>query len=501
MQQRRLRVAIGSAAIALAAAGSAFGADPIAQPSAQPPWAERALPGHLDYDAVAAGGNGATQGLVERGGVLFSAKFTVLDGAGRPMATQGIIATRRKRAPQTAFQRTGGPDANACSGCHNDPVPGGAGEIVANVFVAEGFESADFDNLDPQFSNERGTPALQGDGLVELLAREMTADLQAIRRDALRRARASGAEVDLPLTTKGVSFGAIRARPDGTIALDQIEGVDSDLVIRPFSQKAVFTSLRQFTINALNQHHGMQPSERYGARWTGTADFDGDGATDEISVGDVSAMVAWQATLAPPTRATDLPPVWVAAAARGEAVFGELGCTDCHRRALPLASLVFRDPGPYDMAGTLRRGEVATPIEIDLARFGWSAQLARARDGQVLVPLFSDLKRHVISDPGTDRLGNELLAQRFVERNQFRTAFLWGVGSTAPYGHRGDITTLDEVIRAHAGEARKAREAYEHAPEADRSSVIAFLRSLVIPKTADPHRLTTTAALHTKATP
>ena len=90
----------------------------------------------------------------------------------------------------------------------------------------------------------------------------------------------------------------------------------------------------------------------------------------------------------------------------------------------------------------------------DLARFGWAAQLPRAKDGQVLVPLFSDLKRHVISDPGTDRLGNELLAQRFVERNQFRTAFLWGVGSTAPYGHRGDITTLRIAIEEGATQVR-----------------------------------------------
>jgi len=157
---------------------------------------------------------------------------------------------------------------------------------------------------------------------------------------------------------------------------------------------------------------------------------------------------------------------------------------------LPLESLVFRDPGPNDMAGTLRGGEVHAPIEIDLGRYAWASRLARDARGRVMVPLFGDLKRHVISDPGSDRLGNELLAQRFVERDTFRTAFLWGVASTAPYGHRGDITTLDEAIRAHGGEGRKAREAYEQAGDADRSAVIAFLRSLVIPREPDRHPLT-----------
>ena len=59
------------------------------------------------------------------------------------------------------------------------PVVGGAGDFAVNVFVSEGFESADFDSIDPQFSNERGTNHMFGAGLVELLAREITADLQS----------------------------------------------------------------------------------------------------------------------------------------------------------------------------------------------------------------------------------------------------------------------------------------------------------------------------------
>jgi hypothetical protein len=455
--------------------------------AAADPWSERVIHEHVEQATLAGRLDRAELNrLREAGERLFRGRFTELDGAGRPLATQAIIPTRRKRPPENTFFRTAGLDANACAGCHNLPLPGGAGEFVTNVFVSEGFESADFDSLDPQFSNERGTNHLFGAGLIELLAREMTTDLQALRMKALAEARSRGEPVTVPLETKGVSFGSITAGPDGVADLAGIEGVDTDLVIRPFSQKGVMTSLRQFTVNALNHHHGMQPSERFGRRWTGSDDHDGDGHADEILPGDVSAMVAWQATLPPPTVHTPDAPGWAEAAARGRALFADIGCETCHRPALPLRSLDFQDPGPFDMAGTLRAGEVAEPAIYDLALFAWASSLPRDEHGQILVPLFGDLKRHVIADREVATLGNELLAQRFVERNVFMTAELWGVGSTDPYGHRNDLPTLDAVIRAHGGEGRAARDAYIALSGDNRQAIIAFLKTLVIRPEAGP---------------
>ena len=97
-----------------------------------------------------------------------------------------------------------------------------------------------------------------------------------------------------------------------------------------------------------------------------------------------------------------------------------------------------------------------------------------------MIPLFSDLKRHVIVDAQVADLGNELLAQRFVARDQFLTPRLWGIASTGPYGHRGDYRMLAEIITAHGGEARFARDAWLAASPDARSHVIAFLRSLEI---------------------
>ena len=443
-------------------------------------WDERVFTSHLDFDSIAAAGPSALPALIERGRILFKAKFTTADGAGRPKATQAIIPTRRKTGVNPPFSRTSGPDSNSCFGCHNDPVEGGSGDDVSNAFVSEGFESAEFDNIDPSFSSERHTIALMGAGLVELLAREMTADLQAIRSDAVKRACASGAKVRADLVTKGVRFGWIVAHPDGMVDLDSVDGVDADLIVRPFSRKGVFTSLRQFTINALNAHHGMEASERFGVRWTGSHDFDGSGVPDAMTPGDVSALVAFQATLPPPTVKTDLPDDWRRAAAEGAKQFDAIGCPSCHVKTLPLKSLVFTDPAPYDMAGTLRSSEVRTPIKIDLSMLPFAKTLKRNDKGEWLIPLMSDLKRHLVVDEQVGALGNELQAQRFVERDVFLTPRLWGVGSTAPYGHNGAFRMLDEVIAAHGGDARFARDAYLALEPDKRDSIVAFLRSLVI---------------------
>ncbi len=450
----------------------------LADNNIQPAWSDAAIHNHIelnDYSGELS--KEKLDSLVRAGQSLFSASFTSADGVGRPMATQAIIPTKRKRPPRSEFARTAGLDANACVSCHHQPIAGGAGDFTANVFVSEGFQLSDFDSTDPQFSNERNTNHLFGAGLVELLAREMTTDLQQIRKDALLEARSKQETVKKVMASKGVTFGEILAHPDGRIDTRNIKGVDHDLIVKPFSQKGVMTSLRQFTVNALNHHHGMQATERFGARWTGTDDHDEDSTLAEMTAGDVSALVAYQATLKVPS-GKQLTPEWLAASKRGSELFDQLSCNSCHMRTLPLDSLTFTDPGPFDAAGTLRQGESGKPAIYDLAHY--LSTLERNEQGQWLVPLFGDLKRHVIADSQVSQLGNELLSQRFVERNEFMTAELWGVGSTAPYGHRGDITTLTEVIAAHGGDARSARDQYIELNESQRSDINAFLKSLVI---------------------
>lgn len=415
--------------------------------------------------------------LVDQGHQLFLAKFTVTEGAGRPEATGAIVPTKAPPSDLPRMFRTAGPDSTACRACHNDPTPGGAGDFVANAFVSEGFSDADFDTVDPQFSNERGTPALNGSGLVELLAREMTATLRAERKRATHEARTTGKAVSVNLKAKGISFGSLTIEPDGFMDVSQLQGVDQDLLVRPFSQKGVFTSLRQFTVNALNGHHGMQAAERFGAQFTDTADFDNDGVSDELTTGDVTALVAFQATL--PTPYVKLPEDagLRAQVDAGRKRFADIGCASCHVPELPLDSAVFTEPNPYNPAGNLRAQDVTQPVSFALNVEG----LAHDDQGRVLVPVFSDFKRHVIADADRPHFANELLAQRFVNRDEFLTPRLWGVGSSAPYGHRGDLSTMTEAIANHGGEATDARQAFEALSADDRRQIIGFLQTLRLP--------------------
>jgi cytochrome c peroxidase len=420
--------------------------------------------------------------LIKAGQQLFTAKFTTADGQGRPTATQATIPTHFKHPRELTAQRASGPDADSCASCHNEPIVGGGGDFTVNVFTSEGTESADFDSVDPQFSNERNTNILFGAGLKELVAREMTADLWAERRQAVRQAARNGQPVKLELSSKGVHFGSLTANADGTLDLSAIQGIDRDLVVRPFSWKGAIPSLRQFTVNALNAHTGMEADERFGPALTGETDFDGDGKTNEVSAGQVSALVAFQAALPSPVEVAFDNPDWQAKSVQGRALFDNIGCASCHVGALPLHSLVFEDPGPFDTAGTLSSRDVAKPAFYDLSQLAWVKTLPRDKNGDVLVPMYSDLKRHPIADSGEDHFANEVQSQAFVARDTFMTPGLWGVADTAPFGHRGDISTLQEAILDHGGEGRPSRDAFAALPQDQQDDIVTFLMSLRTPQ-------------------
>ncbi|SNY91246.1 Di-haem oxidoreductase, putative peroxidase [Cohaesibacter sp. ES.047] len=441
---------------------------------------ERAVPQHLDLEALAAL---EREEILRHGRLLFDAKFTSLEGAGRPAATQAEVPVKRRPGRVPSMIRTSGPESNACNGCHNQPNSGGSGEFVVNAFTSEGVSDFEFDTLEAQFSNERGTPHLHGSGLVELIAREMSDDLHALRRKAVDEARAKGEAITVQLITKGVDFGALTVEPDGFVNIEEIDGIDHDLIVRPFSQKGVFTSLRQFSINAMNTHHGMQSNERFGMQWTGTDDFDEDGHAGEITSADLSALVLFQATLPTPGQTMPQAPVLQEAAKDGEGLFDQVACSQCHVKALPLTSLSFTEPGPYNRAGNLRvSDQMGKAFSFELSSKG----LEKNEDGDWMVPVFTDFKRHVIADAEKPHFGNERLSQRFIANDQFLTARLWGVGSTAPYGHRGDVTTLREAILHHGGDARDSRLAYEALSDLDQRKIVEFLKSLTLSKEMQP---------------
>jgi hypothetical protein len=418
--------------------------------------------------------------IIERGRKLFVAKFNVYDGQGRPAATGNGVPTKRVLGKDPGFFRTSSPEANSCAGCHIDPRTGGGGDFVANVFVMAQVRDPVTDSVNGDFSDERNTLGMMGSGAIEMLAREMTVELRGVRDAARSDAEKSGAPVVRDLVSKGVRFGRITAFPGGTFDTRAVKGVDADLTIRPFHQKGVVVSLREFTVNAYNHHHGMEAVERFGRARTGTDDFDEDGVPDELTVGDITAATIFQAALNTPGQVIPGDRRKAKAVKHGSEAFETIGCAECHKPTLILNSPIYSEPNPFNPVGNLRPEDVSRPVTFDLTRDGPLPRLERLSDGRAVVRAYTDLKRHDLCDADLNHFCNEKLTQNGVSTREFLTRKLWDVGNSAPYGHRGDLTTITQAILAHGGEGRAAREAFVSLRQEERDEVVEFLKSLQI---------------------
>ncbi len=437
------------------------------------------LDGSLSFDEV-----------LEHGEELFTVLFNVCDGQGRPATTGGLAA---RKADEMAFSRVSAPDSNSCFSCHNQPRVGGGAEFVGNVFLLAQHEDPILETTSMMSSNHRNPLGMFGAGPIEMLAREMTSDLLALREVALEKAKAQNTAVTIELVTKGVRFGELTVAADGVQDSSGIEGVDHDLVIKPFHQAGTKISLRQFSANAMNQHHGMQAEERFDLNPDiMDPDYDQDGVERELTIGDITAVTLFQAALATPGRLLPEDPDRRAEAIRGELIFEQINCTSCHVPELPLESRFFSDPNPFNPSNTMT--DMSQIVSFDMTADGPEPRLERQGDGAI-VRAFTDLKRHSLCDPleRADAIRffcNETLRDSRPDVDGrhgsefFITRKLWDAGSSAPYGHRGDLTTVSEAILMHGGEGRASRDAFTELPFSDQRAVVEFLLSLqVAPET------------------
>jgi len=447
--------------------------------------------------------------LVDFGRKLFVASWTSQEGAGRPLSKGTGASLSDSSDPlifPRNFNRISGPDTNSCSGCHNKPDVGGGGDIVGNVFVlGQRFDFATFDDLDrivtkgavderglpvtlQSIANSRKTIGMFGSGFIEMLARQMTEDLQTIRD-------ATPPGSHRILTSKGITFGYIAHRADGSWDTSGVTGLPApalltsgstppDLIVRPFHQAGNVISLRQFTNNAFNHHHGIQSEERFGLG----VDADDDGFVNELTRADVTAATVFQATLPVPGQLIHDDPEVRAAVKNGKRRFVEIGCAVCHVPALPLDrnGWIYTEPNPYNPAGNLRPGDAPT-LSIDLTSEELPPPRLKPRDGVVWVPAYTDFKLHDITsgpgDPNHEPLDMNQPAgsPAFFEGNgKFITRKLWGIANQHSFGHHGQYTTMREAVLAHSGEALASRLAFQSLDDYDRDSIIEFLKSLQI---------------------
>jgi hypothetical protein len=408
---------------------------------------------------------------VKYGEKLFMAVFNRLDGAGRP----GTTADGKPRSPQPGMLRTTGPDAHSCSSCHNRPTPGGGGDFATNVFVLPESATSVTDSVSPEFVNERMTVSLFGSGPIEMLAREMTRELQGTRLVTINHAYLCSCNVPAHLTAKGIDFGDMIAHGDGTVDTSGVVGVSGDLVVRPFHQNGAAVSLRQFTNEGMNQHLGLQSQELFGI----DTDPDGDGVKNELTVGDITAIALFQAQLGTPGRRLPDDPARRKAAEEGEGLFSKVGCAECHIPAMKLNSRMFTEANPFNPEWKLLT-TVSKPIGFDMTTQGQTPRLEPTSDGGAVIRAYTDLKRHNLCDEEDRFFCNERVTEHGIPLGSFVTRKLWDIGSSAAFGHRGDLSTISEAIEHHAGEARRSRTNYSNLSAYEKAAIVEFLKTMQI---------------------
>ncbi|HXJ44023.1 MAG TPA: di-heme oxidoredictase family protein [Bryobacteraceae bacterium] len=448
--------------------------------------------------------------LIVHGRALFDANWTEEDGGGRPF-TKGTGRPLSDRSlPLTgsrAFNRISAPDANSCAGCHNAPygISGGAGDIVANVFVmGQRFDFVTFDPTDKlptrgaadeegevtglaTMANQRATTGLFGGGYLEMLARQITEDLQAIRI-TIKPGQTK------ELVSKGIHFGKLTLTKNGAWDTSKVEGLGRlsllstissnppSLVIRPWHQASNVVSIREFSNNAFNQHHGMQSTERFGI----DTDPDGDGVKNELTRADMTAVSVFQAAIQVPGRVIPRNRDVEEAILLGEKLFDRIGCASCHIPRLPLdrKGWIYSEPNPYNPPGNLRMGETKT-LYFDLSSDELPApRLKPDSSGVVWVEAYTDFKLHDICAPDDAEpldMNQSVWSKKFKEGNRrFLTRRLWGAANMPNHFHNGMYTTMRRAILEHAGEALESRKSFEALSKGERDSLIEFLKTLQV---------------------
>ena len=414
--------------------------------------------------------------IIEHGEFLFKVSFNELDGLGRP-ETSGTTKTRPRRESPQNFNRISGPDANACVACHNLPRIGGGGDNSNNVFglasdidfaTLEGSVGSEDDSSSVlDITNERNTIGVFGSGLVELLSREITSDLLNIVEKSKKLSIDENKVIKADLESKGINYGYIEVHPNGFVDRSNVDGIDSDLVLRPFIQKGVIGTLRDFSNISMNHHHGMQSEELAGLN----SDLDRDGIVNELTEGDITAVTIFQATLDFPDNIFSENEEIKSAQLKGKEIFNNIGCASCHMPTLPLKSLMFVEPGPLNTEISTTIVESKKTLVVNLENY--VSKLDKDEDGNYLIPIWSDLKRH---DMGS-KLDNERPLQKGVPTNYWLTKKLWGFYSEPPFLHHGRANLLNDVIEMHQGDAKISSDAYFELDSSEQQYLIEFLKS------------------------
>lgn len=455
---------------------------------------------------------------IRRGRQIFQRKFITEQGIGPRVNTSSTGNIQTNRALGAGLM-------DSCAGCHGRPrgAAGFGGDVVTRP-------------------DSRDAPHLFGLGLQEMLAEEMTAELRAQRDEAVnlaeigcntvdnqrRRGRgrdqdrnqrrtsdrnsdrnsqstlcsASG-EVTRQLVTNGISFGSITVQPDGSVDSSNVAGVDPDLRIRPFFHEGGTISMREFIVGAFKAEMGLEAPDTIlcavtdpnnpqvmtspsGFRFDPSTDVferppvcdaatdgDGDFVTNEIDTAIIDHMEFYLLNYFKPgigrqTKRTE----------RGRELMDQTGCTSCHTASMTIekdrriadVETVF-DPSQ----GIFNRLFATAITQFKVEDDGHQFPLLLPEENSFVVDnLFTDFKRHDLGPAFHEREYDGSL------QTEFLTEALWGVATTAPYGHDGRSINLQEVILRHGGEAARSSTAFASLNDDDQRKILEFLGTLIL---------------------
>lgn len=413
---------------------------------------------------------------VRRGRQLFQRKFTAAQGLGPRVTAHSV-------GDISANPAFGAGISDSCAGCHGRPKG-----------------SAGFGGVVTTRPDSRDAPHLFGLGLQEMIADEMTRSLRSQRDALVEQAKESGSGASTTLTAKGVSFGTLSVDGAGVLDVSQLEGLDPDLRVKPFFAQGSSFAMREFIIGAFKDEMGLQAYDpdlavaaAGGVVTTpsgmvldgeqdsfpappavgASVDPDGDGVVDEVDPALVDFMEFYLLNYFKPgigrqTSRTE----------EGLVRMKEIGCTSCHiqnftiehDRRLADVETVF-DP----VKGKINRLFATAATRWMMVEDGDDYPLTLPEGKTFEVEnIFTDFKRHDLGDA-------------FHERNfdgsvttQLMTEPLWGVGSTAPYGHDGRSINLTEVILRHGGEAQAQADAFAALSDDEQRKIVEYLQTLIL---------------------
>lgn len=305
------------------------------------------------------------------------------------------------------------------------------------------------------------------------------------------------------LDTKGVNYGSITAFPNGTVDTSNVDGVDTDLRVRPFFAQGKTVSMREFINGAFNDEMGMKAVDPIlcavtdpnnpqamtspaGFQYDPSADTferpfecdvngdsDGDGVTNEVDAALIDYVEFYLLNYFKPGQYRE-----TTRTQQGEALLSQVGCTTCHIQNLTVDSdrRVADVETQFDPVNGVFNEIFATAatrftVVPDGDPF---PQVLPEENSFVVRNIFTDFKRHDLGPAFEER---DFDGSRLVEHI---TEPLWGVGSTGPYGHDGRSVNLDAVIRRHGGEAAASTLAYAALTDNDQRKIIEFLNTLIL---------------------